>query len=190
MVLFIIGPQKAEFKIHKYVVCDNSRVLRAAFNSSFIEGQTQTYRLEDVSEKCFMLFFEWIYSKNINASMPEALRDRLFLELWVLADKLLIPRLRTASMEAYKEFVAKRKALNLAPFEWVWENTAMGSPLRRVILHYTRKLGAETFATKAEFFPKEMLIDLAIFNSEILQRRAQDAGKMADLNLKEEKDGA
>jgi hypothetical protein len=33
-------------------------VLEAAFNSEFVEGQTQTYRLEDATERAFRLLVQ------------------------------------------------------------------------------------------------------------------------------------
>ncbi|KAE9381274.1 hypothetical protein N431DRAFT_457876 [Stipitochalara longipes BDJ] len=49
LVTFIIGEkdESTKFTIHKEVGCCHSKVLDAAFNSDFVEGQTQTYRLED-----------------------------------------------------------------------------------------------------------------------------------------------
>jgi hypothetical protein len=46
--------------------CHYSPVLNAAFNSSFLEGQTQTYRLEDIGLSAFRLLVQWLYSQNID----------------------------------------------------------------------------------------------------------------------------
>lgn len=46
--------------------CHYSPVLKAAFNSSFLEGQTQTYRLEDISPSAFRLLVQWLYGQNID----------------------------------------------------------------------------------------------------------------------------
>ncbi len=42
--------QKSQ-KVHRDVACHYSPIFKAAFNSNFVEGQTQTYRLEDVSQQ-------------------------------------------------------------------------------------------------------------------------------------------
>lgn len=57
-------PNPTEFLIHKEVVCQQSEVLAAAFNSGFKEGQTQTYRLEDTTDRGFRLFMQWLYSRK------------------------------------------------------------------------------------------------------------------------------
>jgi hypothetical protein len=49
--------------------CHHSPVLKAAFNSSFIEGQTQTYRLEDMLPSAFRLLAKWFYSERIDVQL-------------------------------------------------------------------------------------------------------------------------
>lgn len=65
MITFIIGDQKKKFIVHKEVACFHSEVLARAFNSGFIEGQTQTYTLDDVSEGAFKLFVQYLYHQEI-----------------------------------------------------------------------------------------------------------------------------
>lgn len=68
MVTFLVGKAGSEepFLVHKEFVCYYSPALRAAFNSSFVEGQTQTYRLEDISTNAFRLFVQWLYSQKMD----------------------------------------------------------------------------------------------------------------------------
>lgn len=42
-------------KVHKDVACHYSPVFKAAFNSKFTEGETQTYKLEDVGQRTVRL---------------------------------------------------------------------------------------------------------------------------------------
>lgn len=41
----------------------------AAFNSGFLEGKTQTYRLEDVRASVFRIFLQWLYSQKVHAPL-------------------------------------------------------------------------------------------------------------------------
>jgi hypothetical protein len=68
LVTFVVGPEgnTAEFFVHKEVVCHHSKVFQAAFNSVFIEGATQSYRLEDVSPAAFKFMMQWLYSQRFN----------------------------------------------------------------------------------------------------------------------------
>jgi BTB/POZ domain len=77
VVTFLIGtgdtPKK--FIMHKERVCYYSPVLNAAFNSTFIEGQTQTYRLEDTSPSAFRLFTQWIYGQKFDLiQLPDSVK--------------------------------------------------------------------------------------------------------------------
>jgi len=64
LVTFYIGkePNVTEFKLHKDVVCERSSVLKADFDSGFVEGQTQTYRVEDTSKEAFTYLAQCFYS--------------------------------------------------------------------------------------------------------------------------------
>ncbi|CZT42878.1 uncharacterized protein RSE6_02830 [Rhynchosporium secalis] len=66
LVTFLIGagPNPVQFLIHKEIVCHNSRVLAVAFNGNFIKGRTQTYQIDDTTERAFKLFMQWLYSKS------------------------------------------------------------------------------------------------------------------------------
>jgi BTB/POZ domain len=60
LVTFHIGkdPSMETFKIHKEVACLYSPVLKAALNSQFIEGQTQTYTIDDTTKEVFQLLIQ------------------------------------------------------------------------------------------------------------------------------------
>ncbi|TAQ88416.1 hypothetical protein B7494_g3286 [Chlorociboria aeruginascens] len=110
LVTFMVGPDGGaqNFLIHKSIVCQVSPPLKAAFNSQFIEGQTQTYRLDDVKPKVFQLLMQWFYSRKITFEMhndygglgthsdnhvsPDICHsDReTTIDLWVLADRIIL----------------------------------------------------------------------------------------------------
>jgi len=84
----------------KEVVCFHSPDLNAVFNSGFIEGQTQTYRLDDTTERAFRLLVQWLYFQKFELIQltddweqssygnAEKAEEMSLVELWVLADKL------------------------------------------------------------------------------------------------------
>jgi len=57
MVTFHIGEEDGEedFLVHKDFACSYSPILKAAFNSIFFEGQTQSYRLNDNPTDAFRM---------------------------------------------------------------------------------------------------------------------------------------
>jgi hypothetical protein len=88
--------------------------LRAAFNSNFVEGKTQTYRIEDTTEEAFRLVVQWLYSQKLvllqhtpNHPLLEDVthlsgmaEDESLVELWVLAAKLKTPKLQNAAIDS------------------------------------------------------------------------------------------
>lgn len=74
--------------------------------SAFIEGQTQTYTLEDVSGPVARLLVTWLYTQRVDVLQPEDYskkeeEDLRLTELYVLANKLLITPLQNAVIELY-----------------------------------------------------------------------------------------
>jgi hypothetical protein len=61
VVTFLIGPKNdtQKFIVHKSFIDRHCPPLRAAFNSTFIEGESKTYKLEDVTAPTFRLFVKW-----------------------------------------------------------------------------------------------------------------------------------
>jgi BTB/POZ domain len=55
--------------VHKEVACLHSPVFKTAFNGSFVEGKTQTYRLEDTSVDVFRLLVQWLYSQKFKLAV-------------------------------------------------------------------------------------------------------------------------
>ncbi|KAG4427590.1 hypothetical protein IFR05_016927 [Cadophora sp. M221] len=54
-----------EFRVHKDFASHYSPVLKAAFNSSFIAGQTQIYNLPEADEDTVRLLFHWFYTQEL-----------------------------------------------------------------------------------------------------------------------------
>ncbi|PVH71450.1 hypothetical protein DL98DRAFT_596956 [Cadophora sp. DSE1049] len=93
--------------------CAYSPVLKTAFNSNFIEGQTQTY-LEDIPIEAFRMLIKWFHTQKIERfdfadidtdSADWETRGALaeehsvnLVHLWIVADKLLIARLQNIAI--------------------------------------------------------------------------------------------
>jgi hypothetical protein len=126
------GDNPAKFVVHKDFVCHYSPVFRAAFNSTFIEGQTQTYHLKDSLEKVVGLLVEWVYTKDISSSNDGDGYDNL-VELWILADKLCIPELQNNIIDKLAKMSYKPFDIDTLAFETkkIYHGTSSGSQLRR-----------------------------------------------------------
>ena len=161
----------------------------AAFKSDFIEGQTQEYRLEDTSGDAIRLLVDWFYTQTIDTTFDlTKLRESDPLEaqalgraeclaltaLWVLAEKLLIPRLQNMRVDRLEGY---RKATELVPTNsivYVYQNTAQESPLRRFLVYACAgHLDPEAYKGIPERFPQEMLIDLVTLMANNTDREKQ-----------------
>jgi hypothetical protein len=65
-LIAVKGDDTKAFTIHKESACHYSPPLNAAFNSAFIEGQTQTYRLENTSESVVRMLIQWLYTQKLD----------------------------------------------------------------------------------------------------------------------------
>jgi hypothetical protein len=152
--------------------------LRAAFNSNFVEGKTQTYRIEDTTEEAFRLVVQWLYSQKLvllqhtpNHPLLEDVthlsgmaEDESLVELWVLAAKLKIPKLQNAAIDSM-EWIRLHTGKIPSSFiiNYAYQCTTAGSPLRKYVLAVCSLVRNEQFSMFAMEFSHELLIELACF---------------------------
>lgn len=123
-------------------------MLAAAFTGPFQEGQTKTIDIDDFAiAEVFQIAKSWIYSQKVLVPAGQPALPRL-LQLWVLADRLLMAELQNAVVEEIRRrttgrTLKKYEAETLKNGnEWMEDNTAPGSK--------GWKLYVELFALKME----------------------------------------
>lgn len=126
-----------KFKVHKEFAIYYSPVFKSAFNSNFKEGQTQTYELEDTTEGAVQLLVEGIYTQKLDLNVKLDLNDleisrievriMCLVNLWVLADKLLIRPLQNSAMVELQALCASHRWTPAIPVNCVYDNTQEGS---------------------------------------------------------------
>lgn len=146
--------------------CHYSSVLKAAFEGPFIEGQTQTYRLEHVRPVVFRLFVQWLYKQDIVVFQEDGIlegdstsdvatkaklceeRDLNMVQLWLLADQWIIRRLQNDVMKRFYEILetqlhrlvsedCKYCSTHWIQYVYADERTALDSPLRMLAMHFS-----------------------------------------------------
>jgi len=189
------GENAKEFAVHRELVYLNSPVLKAAFESPFLEGITQEYRLEDTSEEAFLYLMQWFYSRTINfathydgVDWTVAAKDmsgsedyerhlticrkemRTLVEFWVLADKLMIPKPQNLVMRQISEIVKPCIEGLLDQIQFIYDNTSEDSQLRRFVVYHSIWNVGKGFWDKEyeDLYPKEFLIDAAYAFSSVL----------------------
>jgi len=173
VVTFLVGPGDApkKFIVQKEFACYYSPVLRAAFNSEFIEGQTQTYRLEETTEGTFRFLMQWLYTQRlelVQLRKEEVPIDDAYIEdgnlfgLWVLADNLGMEKLQNQAIKSIEEVGIKTKSHATTHIRYIYENTAASSPLRRFMVDRCSSfLDVKEFANwPKNYYPYEFLMDM------------------------------
>ncbi|TVY73309.1 hypothetical protein LSUE1_G005522 [Lachnellula suecica] len=151
--------------VHKAIACYYSAVFKAAFNSVFVEVATQVYTLEDVSPGLVRLLIHWLYHQEISIECKKAtksLADMQLVNLWLLADRLLIPSLQNNVIWKIERLRREHRAVSTSCLNHVHEHTLPHSPLRVLFLHQCAfNMVHSRFSEKPDHFPKEMLLELA-----------------------------
>jgi hypothetical protein len=163
-------------------------VHEAAFNGKFIEGQTQTYTLEDTSEGVFELFVQWMYFQQLRSKLLEGLgaytqpyrqnwtfvetaesESRVLIRLWNLAQKL-IPSLRNDVIDTLIKLGDSTEYLQCTANTELYESTEPGSLLRKFFINlYAIRVLPETIVREKKHFPKEMFLDILVELGTILR---------------------
>lgn len=136
--------------------------------------------MEDTTDSAFRYFVQWIYRQKLTLDThkldgvstdgsdddcddePVCLaQEKALLELWVLAEKLLLPRLQNSVMDI---LCRMRWQCSFHPqlYRYTYEHTAPGNPLRRMITEYeTWNIDKRNHNPhNDECYPREMAIDM------------------------------
>jgi hypothetical protein len=102
-------------------------------------------------------------------------QDMNLIQLWIVAEKLLIRPLQNAVIlvlqgfweESPNDSPPRHGGLGTSWIQYAYDHTVLGSPLRKFAADICAyKVSTEGFADHPEHFPKEVLLDMAIVLSE------------------------
>lgn len=135
-----VGPNETPFDVHLELICDCSTYFNALFESRFTQPTTQPVFLPDDDPDTFAEFLQWAYRGKIFEDAAPVTWLQLC-ELWVLAGKLGAPKLQNLVMEhcrrKYDEH-DRHTAKRWDVVEFVYRKTAIGSPLRKMMVDLWR----------------------------------------------------
>ncbi|TVY45882.1 hypothetical protein LSUB1_G000478 [Lachnellula subtilissima] len=144
--------------------CYYSPFFDAAFNGSFEEGVTQSMDIVDVDPKVFALFLNWLYTQNVAQDQDNAQTLGTFINLWLLDDRFLIPKLQNETLVAL-DWRRMETGKRVGVYHVVYNNTVRGSPLRRYLAQTTAtgfpSNGA--IAYEHDHYPPELVFDMFEF---------------------------
>jgi hypothetical protein len=203
MVTFIIGSEEREtFFVDKELVCHYSPILDKAFNSESKAGQTQIYEIEDTTPDVFRILIQWLYIQKVgcmnhvaffstiktSAEVDEHLEDCVpqtasLLQLWILAEFLLLPQLQNEIMNALHSISQWCLTPFSANLNYIYDKTAAGSPLRRFVANMLAwSTPYEDYNKFSILYPKEFFVDLAsLFNSVVPSKAATHRRNRTDI---------
>lgn len=164
--------------VHKDFACHYSPVFKAAFNSDFVESQTQEYRVDEDGEEGIRPLVHWVYTQKLDLLQFQETfndfdgdaatkEDMCLVNLWVLADKLLIPQLQNMTLGALVKICGKAQGLATHCLEYVCANTSKDSGLRRWFVHRCAfRIESNSFLEHPEEYPHQLLLEIVATLSE------------------------
>ncbi|KAH0290258.1 hypothetical protein M436DRAFT_50684 [Aureobasidium namibiae CBS 147.97] len=138
-VTILVGASKQPFVLQKGLLCFYSDYFRAAFDGSFKEAVERKIELPDVKIDTFEAFQVWLYSQSFrsiedlqdSSEAPKLPSSRRLARLWVFGDKYQIPVLQNGAIDALLQKNLEERTFNVDVVNIAYENTMLGSPLRR-----------------------------------------------------------
>lgn len=98
-VEIVVGPNSEKFKIHLDAIIHYSPFFKEAFtNQQYGEAETKVMKFENVDEKVFGLFNNWLYTQDILHADDTEPRLMELAKLWTAAGKWKIPSLQNQAM--------------------------------------------------------------------------------------------
>lgn len=165
--------ERRTFRLHKSFACWRSPYFDRAFNNpSFIEAATQRVVVQ-ADPEIMAFLIEWIYIQDLEISAPNV---RQCAQLWIMADRFLMPALQNAAMTRFKQLVVgntkddSRESLDLDVklIAHIWNRTCELSQLRRVLVamwpligNQNRKNFEEDLKENGNLLPQELLLQIA-----------------------------
>ncbi len=77
------------------------------------EGLTKTMTLEDATPVAFGQFVRWCYTRHLNEYDGSELSVETLIDLWLLADKAMVPKLQNEAIWAINNHVDLRVTFNI-----------------------------------------------------------------------------
>jgi len=112
-----IGPSAKIFRLHKDILCSKSEYFKTSLTGRFVEARTSVINLDEADENIFCIACVWMYddrfafiaenqeealralqakynNQSIRADAPATWSWRLFLDLYIFADRYFMPDMK------------------------------------------------------------------------------------------------
>ncbi|PGH18146.1 hypothetical protein AJ80_04533 [Polytolypa hystricis UAMH7299] len=129
MIEVVVGGDPANtWRLHENLLCAASSYFKAAVSSRFSEGLNKKVSLPMDDNVIFMLFVEWLYTRNFRVN-----NMRTLFHAYVLGDRLGAPGFTSRVLDNIYDGI---QWYEVKPDEviWVIENTMAASALQRLLI--------------------------------------------------------
>ncbi|TIA72821.1 hypothetical protein D6C76_06817 [Aureobasidium pullulans] len=137
IVTVVVGSKKKSYSLHKDLLCFYSDYFRAAFNGSFKEATDGKIELMEVEPEVFDIFQVWLYLRRLQTPENVFTCFMRLAQLWVFGGKHQVPLLQNEVMDDIFAKRAQLKAFHPALVKLAYEQTPVGSPLRKAVIEVT-----------------------------------------------------
>jgi hypothetical protein len=130
---------------------------------AFVEATDRKIDLFDANQEAFEHFLTWLYTRKLASDDEQPLGLIALVDLWLLGDRFQVPMLQNCVMDKIIPQPNDDTVFELGLVEAAYENTTVGSPLRRVLLEipaYQTALGEAEGVLFRKRFTVEILVDL------------------------------
>ena len=130
-----VGTPETSFDVHVELLCDASPYFDKLFDNHFATVSAASVSFPDDDPDTFAEFLNWVYTGTI---FPGYLRPLLIelLRLWIQGEKFEAPQLQNLVVARCQHICDSKEStiLGLTAISYVYNNTAQGSVLRRMIV--------------------------------------------------------
>lgn len=143
IVSVTVGSAKTPFRVHRDLLCDESPFFKAAFAKEFKEASEGILDLPEDDVDTFDRFIQWMYSGEYGLSggfETHAEADERYNQLarlYILADKLQVPRLKNDVVNKFFEVKVKARCVpRCSTVSYIFKNSLNSSLLRKLMVDW------------------------------------------------------
>lgn len=101
IVTLLVGTDKVSFTVHKKILCSRVKYFDRMFNGDFLESKTGEATFPEDDPVAFDILLFYIYTNKLSGySHPTTHGFSLYLHLYMLADRFVIPEVQDRCIDA------------------------------------------------------------------------------------------
>ena len=171
-VKIFVGPERKDFIVFKEVLCTESTYFNFIFNNRSAEAETNTARLPDEDPNFFVLFLTWLYAEELFPTVKKHRGDYKLtpyhlVRLYTFGHRYGIRRFKNDCADALLHHNTRLSWITevLEEAEYIYENTAAGSPLQRMLIDTVQHIHRLVLQNGREWLlqlPKPLFVDFLV----------------------------